>query len=279
MRLTSIAALISLGVATAFAQPPTIGTCSVFPANSIWNTPVDTLPVLPNSATYVNTIGPGSPVHPDFGSYPNGGIPFIQVFGTQIKYPVLFTDPSESDPGPYAIPLNAPIENGSGSAFDRHVIAVDTGNCILYELFNAFPQAASWIADSGAIFDLKSTALRPDGWTSTDAAGLPIMAGLVRYDEVKSGEIRHALRFTVPATRRAYVWPARHFASTRTDPAYPPMGQRFRLKATFDISTYPSDVQVILRCLKKYGMMISDNGSAWFITGQPDPRWDDDILH
>lgn len=266
------------------AQPPTlpIGTCTVFPANSIWNTPVDTLPVSANSATWVNTIGATSPAHADFGSgtWDGGpiGIPFVLVPGTQTKYPATFDYADESDKGPYAIPLNAPIEGGSGSTGDRHAIAVDTDNCILHELYAAYPQAASWTAGSGANFDLKSNALRPATWTSADAAGLPIMPGLVRYDEVASGEILHALRFTVPNTLRAYVWPARHYASSLTDPKYPPMGQRFRLKASFDISTYPAEVQVILRALKKYGMMIADNGSAWFLSGEPDSRWNNDDL-
>ena len=265
-----------------FAQAPTIGTCTVFPANNIWNTPVDTLPVLANSSTYVATIGATTGAHADFGSgtYNGGpiGIPFVKVPGTQTKYPATFLYYDESDAGPYAVPLNAPIEGGSNSTGDRHAIAVDADNCILYELYRAFPQSASWQADSGAIFDLKSNALRPATWTSADAAGLPIMPGLVRYDEVAAGEIRHALRFTVPQTQRAYVWPARHYASSLTDPRYPRMGERFRLKASFDITPYPADVQVILRALKKYGMMLADNGSAWFLSGEPDSRWNNTNL-
>jgi len=264
------------------AQAPTIGTCTVLPANNIWNTPVDTLPVSANSATYVSTIGASSPAHADFGpGLWNGGpigIPFITVPGTQTKYPATFTYADESDPGPYAVPLTAPIEGGSSSTGDRHAIAIDTDNCVLYELYAAYPQAASWQAGSGAIYSLTSNALRPAGWTSADAAGLPIMPGLARYDEVAAGEIRHALRFTVPSTQRAYVWPARHYASSLTDPKYPPMGQRFRLKASFDISAFPADVQVILRALKKYGMILADNGSAWFISGAPDSRWNNDDL-
>lgn len=265
-----------------FAQAPTIGTCTVFPANNIWNTPVDTLPVLANSSTYVATIGATTGAHADFGSgtYNGGpiGIPFVKVPGTQTKYPATFLYYDESDAGPYAVPLNAPIEGGSNSTGDRHAIAVDADNCILYELYRAFPQSAIWQADSGAIFDLKSNALRPATWTSADAAGLPIMPGLVRYDEVAAGEIRHALRFTVPQTQRAYVWPARHYASSLTDPRYPRMGERFRLKASFDMTPYPADVQVILRALKKYGMMLADNGSAWFLSGEPDSRWNNTNL-
>jgi len=270
---------------TAAAQAPPIGPygCTVLPADNIWNTPVDQLPVSPNSSTYVNRIGAGSPLHPDFGSglYNGGpiGIPFITVPGTQTTYPASFLYASESDPGPYAIPLNAPIEGGSNSTGDRHVISIDINNCILYELYNAFPQTASWKADSGAIFNLGSNALRPASWTSADAAGLPIFPGLVRYDEIASGEIRHALRFTVPSTQRAYVWPARHYASSITDPTYPPMGVRFRLKASFNISGFLATNQIILRALQKYGMMIADNGSAWFVSGAPDSRWDNTDLH
>jgi hypothetical protein len=265
-----------------FAQAPTVGNCPVFPADNIWNTPVDQLPVSPNSSTYVNTIGATVHVHPDFGTVYDGapnGIPYLAVPGTQTKYPATFTYASESDPGPYATPLNAPIEGGSQSTGDRHVISVDTGNCILYELYAAYPQTASWQAGSGAIFNLLSNNLRPATWTSADAAGLPIFPGLVRYDEILAGEIRHALRFTVPHTQRAYVWPARHYASSLTGIQYPPMGVRFRLRADYDISGFSAANQTILRALKKYGMMIADNGSAWYISGAPDSRWDDSDLH
>ncbi|HZI79448.1 MAG TPA: IPT/TIG domain-containing protein [Vicinamibacterales bacterium] len=276
-----------IALAAAYAGPasaqPMIGGCPVLPADNIWNTPVDTLPVLANSATMVNTIGASRGFHADFGAgmWDGGpiGIPFITVPGTQTKYPASFLYDDESDPGPYAVPLNAPIEGGANATGDRHAIAVDTTNCILYELYRAFPQASSWTADSGALFDLRSNALRPSTWTSADAAGLPIMPGLVTVDEVLSGEIRHAIRFTAPQTRREFVWPARHYASSLTGTQYPRMGERFRLKASFDISPYPADVQVILRAMKKYGIILADNGSAWFISGKPDPRWDDDNLH
>lgn len=260
----------------------TIGGCSVLPANNIWNAAIDTLPVASNSATLVNTIGASVRVHADFGSglYQGApiGIPFVTVPGSQPKYPATFEYDDESDAGPYAVPLNAPIEGGSQSSGDRHAIAIDTTNCILYELYSAYPQAASWQAGSGAIYDLRSNALRPAGWTSADAAGLPIFPGLVRYDEVAAGEIRHAIRLTVPQTRRAYVWPARHFASSLTDAKYPPMGQRFRLRANFPVTNYPADVQVILRAMQKYGLILADNGSAWFISGAPDDRWNNDNL-
>lgn len=267
---------------TAYGQQ-VVGGCQVLPPNNIWNTPVDTLPVLSNSGSMVSTIGASTGFHADFGAGTwNGGpigIPFITVPGTQTKYPATFYYASESDAGPYAIPLNAPIEGGSNATGDRHAIALDVDHCVLYELYNAFPQSSSWSADSGAIFDLTSNALRPATWTSADAAGLPIMPGLVTYDEVQSGEIRHAIRFTAPQTRRDYVWPARHYASSLTGTQYPRMGERFRLKAGFDITAYPPDLQVILRAMKKYGIMLADNGSAWFISGKPDARWNDSNLH
>ena len=261
---------------------PTIGGCPVLPANNIWNTPIDHLPVKSDSQTLVNTIGATATMHADFGSgtYNGGpiGIPFVTVAGTQTKYPATFLYADESDAGPYAVPLNAPIEGGSNSNGDRHAIAVDTTNCVLYELYRAFPQSASWQADSGAIYNLLSNALRPAGWTSADAAGLPIMPGLVMYEEILAGEIKHAIRFTVPQTRRAYVWPGRHYASSLTGTQYPAMGQRFRLKASFDITGFPAEVQIILRALKKYGMILADNGSAWYISGKPDSRWNNDNL-
>jgi hypothetical protein len=265
----------------AFAQQ-TISGCQVLPTNNIWNTPIDTLPVLSNSASMVSTIGASRGFHADFGSGTwNGGpigIPFITVPGSQTKYPASFRWADESDPGPYAVPLNAPIEGGSASDGDRHAIAIDTDNCVLYELYRAFPGSNTWVADSGAIFNLRSNALRPSTWTSADAAGLPIMPGLVTFEEVASGEIKHAIRFTVPQTRREFVWPARHYASSLTGSQYPRMGERFRLKASVDISSYPADVQVILRAMKKYGIILADNGSAWFISGKPDPRWNNDNL-
>ncbi len=280
---TSLLLVIGLLCANDTYAQQRIGGCAVLPPDNIWNTPVDQLPVLTNSSSMVTTIGAGTGFHADFGSgtWDGGpiGIPFVTVGGTQTKYPATFLYADESDRGPYAVPLTAPIEGGSNSTGDRHAIAIDTTNCILYELYNAWPQAASWNADSGAIFDLNSNALRPSTWTSGDAAGLPILPGLVTYDEVLSGEIKHAIRFTAPRTRREFVWPARHYASSLTGSQYPRMGERFRLKASFDISPYPADVQVILRAMKKYGIMLADNGSAWYISGQPDARWNNDQLH
>ena len=279
----SAIALTLFAVSAATAQSPMVGNCSVLPADNIWNTPVDQLLVSASSAAWVATIGATKTAHPDFGSgLYNGapiGIPYITVPGTQVKYPASFTYASESEPGPYAIPLNAPIEGGSQSTGDRHALSIDTDNCILYELYAAYPQAASWMAGSGAIFNLLSNALRPSGWTSTDAAGLPIFPGLLRYDEIAAGEIRHAVRFTVPQTQNTFVWPARHYASSLTGTQYPPMGARFRLRAGFDISVYSAANQVILRALQKYGMMLADNGSAWYLSGAPDSRWDNSDLH
>ncbi len=280
-RIIAAALFSSLFSAGCYAQP-TIGSCPVFPANNAWNMRVDKLPVASNSSTLVNTIGSSVTLHADFGSglWDGGpiGIPFITVLGSQTKYPVTFQYADESDPGPYAIPLSAPIEGGSSSTGDRHTIAIDTDNCILYELYAAYPQTASWQAGSGVIFNLNSNALRPAGWTSTDAAGFPIFPGLVKYDEVAAGVINHAIRLTVPQTRDTYIWPARHEASSLTGSQYPAMGQRFRLRASFDISTYPADVQVILQALKTYGMFVADNGSAWYISGAPDSRWNNDDL-
>jgi hypothetical protein len=272
---------LTVSIAALDAQP-TIGSCPVLPANNVWNAPINQLPVSANSATLVNTIGAGVTLHADFGSglYAGEpiGIPFITVPGTQTKYPATFQYASESDPGPYAIPLTAPIEGGSSSTGDRHAIAVDTDNCILYELWSAYPQTASWQAGSGAIFNLDANTLRPSGWTSADAAGLPVFPGLVKYDEVAAGVIQHAIRLTVPQTLNAFVWPARHEASSLTSTGYPKMGQRFRLRASFNISSFPTDVQVILRALQTYGMFVADNGSAWYISGAPDSRWNNDDL-
>lgn len=263
--------------------PPAIGKCSLFPANNIWNTTVDNLPLDPNSAAYIATIGASKALHPDFGSglWEGGpiGIPYVVVSGGQARVKVSFEYPDESDSGPYPVPPNPPIEGGPDGSGDRHILMLDRDTCKLYELFSAYPNPdGSWRAGSGAIYDLNSNALRPDTWTSADAAGLPILPGLVRYEEVLAGEINHAIRFTTPQTRRAYVWPARHFASSLTDPKYPPMGQRFRLKASFDISGYSPQIQIILKAFKKYGIILADNGSSWYISGAPDERWNNELL-
>jgi hypothetical protein len=258
----------------------------VFPSDNAWNEDVSNAPVDPNSANLIAGMGLNVSLHPDFGTVWNGapnGIPYIVVPGNQTPVPIAFTAfGSQSDPGPYPVPANAPIEGGPTSTGDRHVLVIDRDNWKLYEMYRAFPvnNGASWKCDSGAVFDLNSNALRPAGWTSADAAGLPIFPGLVRYDEVfEQQEIRHAIRFTAQITRRAYVHPARHWASNDTSVDRPPMGMRVRLKATVNIAGYSPAMQVILRALKKYGMILADNGSNWFISGAPDMRWDDDDLN
>jgi hypothetical protein len=259
-----------------------LGALQVFPPDNPWNQDISQLPVHPNSANYLASMGLDTGLHPDFGTVWNGapiGIPYTVVRGDQPKVPVTFDYANESDPGPYPIPPDAPIEGGAGSDGDRHILIIDIDNRKLYELYYAYPAGQGWTAGSGAIFDLTSNALRPAGWTSADAAGLPIFPGLVRYDEtIERGEITHALRFTVRRTRRAYIAPARHFASSLTDPNLPPMGLRVRLRADFDVSTFPPCVQVMLRAMKKHGMLVADNGSDWYVSGAPDPRWDDDAL-
>jgi hypothetical protein len=257
--------------------------CPLFPADNIWSARVDNLPLDQRSAAYVTAIGPNRGLHPDFGSgLWNGGpigIPFVAVPTGQPLAAITFDYDDESDPGPYPIPTDAPIEGGPDSDGDRHILALRNGDCRLFETWNTWPTPdGSWYAGSGAIFDLTSNGLRPAGWTSADAAGLPILPGLVRYDEVVSGRIDHALRFTAPQTQRAYVWPARHYASSNTDPNLPPMGQRFRLRADFDISGFSATNQVILTALKEYGMILADNGSAWYLSGVPDERWNNDDL-
>lgn len=279
----SVAVLVALLISAISTVPagaaPVIDGVPIFPDDHIWNTRIDSLPVEPNSALYVSTIGADRTLHPDFGSgLWDGtpiGIPFVTVPGSQPKVAITFEYGDESDPGPYPIPADAPIEGGS----DHHVLVLDRDDRLLYEVYAAEKQPdGSWLAGSGAVFDLDSYALRPAGYTSADAAGLAILPGLVRYDECAAGAITHAIRFTAPQTRRAWVWPARHFASSLTDARYPPMGQRFRLRADFDIAGFSPEVRVILTALREYGMILADNGSPWFLTGVPDPRWNNDHL-
>ncbi|HET6548738.1 MAG TPA: hypothetical protein VFG79_09795 [Solirubrobacter sp.] len=251
-----------------------IAGCPVFPAGNPWNQRVDDAPVHPRSAAIVRSIGLDDPVHPDFGTH-GIGIPYQVVSRHHARVRVKFQYAGESDRGPYPIPRHPRIERGS----DRHLLVVQRGKCRLFELFAARRSRGVWHAGSGAIFNLRSNRLRPRGWTSADAAGLPILPGLVRYDEVASGAIHHALRFTVSQTRRAFVFPARHFASPLTDPDLPAMGQRLRLKRSVRIAGLPRQARVVARALKRYGMLVADNGSDWFITGAPDRRWDDDALH
>lgn len=259
---------------------PTVGGCPIFSPAHPWNQDVSGFPVHPASATYVASIGASAHLHPDVGSNPTYGIPFVVVGEQQPALPITYTAyGDESDPGPFPVPLDAPIEGGPASDGDRHVLVVRQGECALYELYRAFPAgAAGWRADSGARWPLGSDALRPLGWTSADAAGLPILPGLLRYDEVAAGHIHHALRVTVRRTQRAFVLPATHWASSSTDPALPPMGLRLRLRADYDLTPFTGQARVILEALQRYGMLVADNGSSWFVTGAPDPRWDDDDL-
>jgi hypothetical protein len=283
----ALALLLAVAVlpftAASGAPVPEAPNCAMFPADSFWHADVSKLPVDSKSATYVNSIGATNALHPDFGTVYAGapnGIPYTAVPGTQTKVPVAFDYADESDPGPYPIPPNAPIEGGPSSTGDRHVLVVDKDACKLYEMWDSRPQSdGSWQAGSGAVFDMNSDALRPAGWTSADAAGLPILPGLVRYDEVASGHIDHAIRVTVNSTDARYIWPARHKTGSTLNASLPPMGERLRLKANLDISGFSPANQVILQALKTYGAIVADNGSSWYISGAPDSRWNDDDLH
>ena len=280
MRALAVIALAvaSLAVASG-ARLPGAATCPVFPATNPWNERVDRLPVAARSTEIVRTIGADATLHADFGSglWEGSpiGIPITVVPGSQKRVRVSFLYADGSDRGPYPIPESVRIEGGS----DRHAVIVDRDGCRLYELYLLEHSGSRWKAGSGAIWDLRSNRLRPAGWTSADAAGLPILPGLARYDEVAAGRIDHALRFTVSRTRRAYVYPARHYASEETDRSLPPMGLRLRLKAGYPISGFPRQARVVLQALKRYGMILADNGTSWYISGAPDRRWSNDQLH
>jgi hypothetical protein len=279
------AALAVVVSASASPKAPVIAGCPVFPASSPWNKRVDTLPVAGNSAQLIASIGLDSPVHADFGSglYDGQliGIPYVVVHGKKIpKSRVTFDYADESDKGPYPIPRNVPIEgNPHPDDGDRHALIVDRDSCKLYELYALHRTASGWAAGSGAIWSLRSNKLRPAGWTSADAAGLPILPGLARWADAATGSIDHALRFTAERTRRAYIYPARHYASNSTDPSLPPMGLRVRLKASVDISRFPPQARIVLTALKRYGMILADNGSPWYISGAPSRHWSNDQLH
>ena len=252
-----------------------LGGCKMFPANNIWNTRIDSLPVGEKSADYTKSIGQSTGLHADFDAA-GGGIPFNIVPENQPLKSMVFDVPEESDPGKYPVPDNAVLEGG----LDNHVVVLQQGSCKLYEVGNASKNPdGSWSGFSGAVFDLNSNDLRPETWTSADAAGLPILPGLVRYEEVKSGEITHALRFTAVTTQKSFLWPARHQAGSTTNVNTPPMGARFRLKSGVDISGYGPNLQVVLTAMKRYGIILADNGSNWYVTGEPNSQWDDDEMH
>ena len=283
-RFGVVAAVAGVAAVLAGCGPTLTGTdCPLFPADSHWHAKVTALPTKANSTQLVATVGTGSALKADFGSglWDGGpiGIPYVVVPAGQAKVPVSFDWDDESDPGPYPVPANAPVEGGSQSDGDRHVLVVDKGTCTLYELYDAHPVGGgAWHAASGARWDLRSNALRPATWTSADAAGLPILPGLVRYDEVASGIVDHAIRMTVPVSRTAFTWPATHQASSTSSPNAPAMGERFRLKASVDPAAYPASVRPIIVALQTYGAIVADNGSAWYLSGVPDPRWDNDAL-
>jgi hypothetical protein len=280
--LVAAAALVCAGSASAL-KLPAAPNCPIFPTSNAWNQRVDSLPVASNSAQIIQSIGPSVGLHPDFGSglWDGGpiGIPFDVVSKATPRSRVRFDYADESDKGPYPIPRTVHIEGGAQSDGDRHALLVDKSACKLYELYDLHRSGSTWTAGSGAIFNLRANALRPAGWTSADAAGLPIFPGLARYDEVARGRIDHALRFTVGRTRRQYVYPARHYASSSDDAALPPMGLRVRLKANVDISGFPKQARIVLQALKTYGMIVADNGSNWYISGAPSPKWSNDDLH
>ncbi len=255
--------------------PPREAGCPVFPASNPLNQDISHAPADPNSAAYIASIGLGGHLHPDFGTNPSYGIPYTAVGQSQAKVPIRFTEfGEESEPGPYPIPPGAPVE-GAGVEGDRHVLVLQRGSCHLYELYSARRDGGGWEAGSGAVFNLRSNRLRPEGWTSADAAGLPIFPLLVRYPEVRAGRIDHALRVTVQHTQRGYIHPATHFASSSSDPSLPPMGLRLRLRASYSLAGFHGESLIVLRALKRYGLIVADNGSSWYITGAPDPRWND----
>jgi hypothetical protein len=278
-----VAVALSIGPSAHGLRLSTAQHCPVFPANSPWNQRVDKLPVAANSAQLIASIGLDSPVHADFGSgtWDGGpiGIPFDVVSRTTPRSRVSFEYSDESDRVKYPIPRHVHIEGGPHATGDRHAILVDRSACRLYELYDLRHANHGWTAGSGAVWNLRSNHLRPAGWTSADAAGLPIFPGLARWDEVARGAIDHALRFTAPRTRRAYVYPARHYASSSNDPSLPPMGLRVRLKASVDVASFPRQARIVLIALQRYGMILADNGSPWYLSGAPNPPRSNDALH
>jgi len=281
--LTPVLALVA-GAAVAHAAPlPGAPGCPVFPADNVWHADVSTLPVHPRSAAWLSSASAATKkLHPDFGTSgdPDApyGIPYHVVSSSHAKVNVTFDYDDESDPGPYPLGSDTPIEGGAGSGGDMHTVVVDKDTCTLYETWYTQQTASGWTAGSGAIFDLKSNAQRPAGWTSADAAGLPILPGLLRVDELTAGVVDHAIRFTVARTDRSYVWPARHQAGSVNDPNVPPMGARFRLKASYDTSSFAASTRVVLAAMKKHGLLLADNGSDWFFQGAASNDWPDTLI-
>ena len=278
MRFATVVLLILVvgftGISTALNLPGAPD-CPLFPETNVWNKEISNLPVHRNSAALIRSIGLNDELHPDFGSNLAYGIPYNVVGNSVSKVKVNFVYDDESDPGPYPIPATPKRERGS----DHHILIVDRDACKLYELYDANRVNGVWFAGSGAIWDLNSNRLRPNGLTSADAAGLPILPGLIRFDEVRRGLIDHALRFTAPRTRNSHIYPARHHAGISNDATLPPMGLRVRLKASVNISSFSPRNQVILLALKRYGMILADNGSPWFVTGVSDRRWNENDLN
>jgi hypothetical protein len=276
--IPALAKAPSVAAPTSVVSAPHEGACPIFPASNPLNQEIAHAPVSPNSANYIKSIGADVDLHADFGADPSYGIPYTVVGPHQPKVPIHFTEyGEESNPGPYPIPPNAPVE-GAGEEGDRHVLVLQEGACKLYEMYAARRAGAGWEAGSGAVFNLRGNRLRPEGWTSADAAGLPIFPLLARYPEVHAGQIDHALRVTVPATQRGYIHPATHFASDSSDPDLPPMGLRLRLKASYSLAGFHGQALVVLRALKRYGLIVADNGSPWYITGAPNPHWSEEDL-
>ena len=266
---------LTAGAAAPEAAPlPSAPACPVFPAGNVWNQDISALPVASDSDTLIAKIGLDTGLHPDFGSYPRYGIPYNTVPGTQRKVTVRFDYSSQSDHVGYPIPRRPRIEAGS----DHHMLIVNSGSCKLYEMWNVRHTRRGWRAGSGAVWKMTSNALRPDGWTSADAAGLPILPGLVRYPEVAAGVIDHALRFTAPQTRDAHIYPARHDAGSGSSVSLPPMGLRVRLKSSFDLSQLSPQARVVAVALQHYGMILADNGSPWYVSGVSNKRFNDDDL-
>ena len=291
MRFLRLGALAAATLAVVGVQPAQAGVhwipsrppCTAFPANNVWHADVSRLPVHARSSQWLSNMSPTRTLHPDFGpsygaqSVPYG-IPVTTVAGTHPKVAVQFEYADESDPGPYPLGPDTQIEGGAASDGDRHAVIVDKGACRLYETFATRNSGTAWYAGSGAIWNLRSNALRPRNWTSADAAGLPILPGLLGYDEVAAGRVDHAIRFTTNVSDRAYVWPARHQAGSVTNPAYPPMGARFRLQAGYSLAGLRPDTQTVLRAMKTYGLMLADNGSPWYFQGTSDTRWPSELL-